>query len=88
MDGQFDAVYGVEHAGFLPKPELAAFQTIFGLDGLVPKRAAMFEDDARNLIAPFSMGLKTVHVAETTVSEPHIEFQTANLAEFLRELGA
>ena len=88
LDGQFDAVYGVEHAGFLPKPELAAFQTIFGLDGLVPKRAAMFEDDARNLIAPFSMGLKTVHVAETTVSEPHIEFQTANLAEFLRELGA
>ncbi|MEP3638770.1 MAG: pyrimidine 5'-nucleotidase [Paracoccaceae bacterium] len=86
LAGQFDAVYGVEHAGFLPKPELAAFQTVFSLDGLSADRAAMFEDDARNLIAPFDMGVKTVHVAETSIKEPHIEFYTDDLASFLRRL--
>ena len=88
LSGQFDAVYGVEHAGFLPKPELAAFQTVFGLDGLSADRAAMFEDDARNLIAPFNMGVKTVHVSGTPVQEPHIEFHTDDLASFLRQLHA
>ncbi len=33
LSGAFDAVYGVEHAGFRPKPERAAFETIFAADG-------------------------------------------------------
>ncbi|MEP1538916.1 MAG: pyrimidine 5'-nucleotidase [Paracoccaceae bacterium] len=88
LSGQFDAVYGVEHADFLPKPELAAFQTVFGLDGLSVEHAAMFEDDTRNLIAPFDMGVKTVHVAENAKPEPHVEFHTDDLALFLRQLHA
>ncbi|MGV8954395.1 MAG: pyrimidine 5'-nucleotidase, partial [Cypionkella sp.] len=44
LTGLFDAVYGVEHAGFRPKPEAAAFETIFAIDGLTPATAAMFED--------------------------------------------
>ena len=29
LDGLFDAIYGVEHAGFRPKPERGAFEAIF-----------------------------------------------------------
>ena len=36
LSGLFDAVYGVEHAGFHPKPERAAFETVFAADGLDP----------------------------------------------------
>ena len=59
----FDAVYGVEHAGYHPKPQAQAYQTVFAIDGLSPAQAAMFEDDPRNLAAPHAMGLRTVHVA-------------------------
>ena len=86
LDGLFDAVYGVEHAGFRPKPERAAFETVFAADGLDAACAAMFEDDARNLAAPHAMGMRTVHVAPAREDHPHIHHHTDNLAVFLGHL--
>lgn len=82
----FDAVYGVEHASFRPKPERAAFETVFALDGLDPARAAMFEDDPRNLAAPHAMGLRTVHIAAERVEAPHIHHHATDLSDFLAKL--
>lgn len=86
LTGLFDAVYGVEHAGFRPKPERAAFETIFAADGLNPETAAMFEDDPRNLAAPHEMGMKTVHVAPKPLKARHIHHHTDDLAGFLARL--
>ncbi len=88
LSGIFDAVYGVEHAAFRPKPERAAFETVFALDSLAPGTAAMFEDDARNLAAPHAMGMRTVHVAPTPEPAPHIHHHTDDLAAFLATLAA
>ncbi|TVS02563.1 MAG: pyrimidine 5'-nucleotidase [Rhodobacteraceae bacterium] len=86
FDGLFDQVYGVEDAGFRPKPERAAFEEIFTRDGLETDRAAMFEDDPRNLAAPHAMGLRTVHVAPKPDPAPHIHHHTDDLAGFLARL--
>ncbi|KIN64556.1 Pyrimidine 5'-nucleotidase [Sulfitobacter noctilucicola] len=86
LSGLFDAVYGVEHADFLPKPDRDAFDRIFALDGVTPDRAAMFEDDPRNLAAPHQMGMRTVHVAPEPLSAPHIEYHTDDLSRFLAAL--
>lgn len=83
----FDAVYGVEHAGFRPKPEQAAFEAVFALDGLAPERGAMFEDDVRNLAAPHAMGMRTVHVGPEPAPAPHIHHHTGDLAGFLSQLA-
>jgi len=83
LSGLFDAVYGVEHAGFRPKPERAAFETVFARDGLAPESAAMFEDDPRNLAAPHEMGLRTVHVAPDPHEADHIHHHTDDLTAFL-----
>lgn len=83
LAGKFDAVYGVEHAGFHPKPDRAAFETVFAADGLRTDCAAMFEDDPRNLAAPHAMGMRTVHVAPDPDPAPHIHHHTTDLAEFL-----
>ena len=83
----FDAVYGIENAGFLPKPERAAFDAVFARDGLAPHTAAMFEDDPRNLVAPHAMGLRTVHVAPKPVRARHIHHHTADLSGFLTALA-
>jgi putative hydrolase of the HAD superfamily len=83
----FDAVYGVEHAGFRPKPEKAAFQAVFDADGLDPTQSAMFEDDPRNLAVPHAMGLRTVLVAPSPTHALHIQHHTDDLAAFLHPLG-
>lgn len=87
LDGLFDAIYGVEHADFLPKPERGAFDRVFARDGLQTGRAAMFEDDPRNLAVPHDLGMRTVHVAETVHPATHIHHHTDDLAGFLRQLG-
>jgi putative hydrolase of the HAD superfamily len=87
LSGLFDAVYGVEHAAFHPKPDQLAFETVFSLDGLTPSRAAMFEDDARNLAVPHAMGLRTVHIAPEPLAAPYIHHHATDLSEFLARLG-
>jgi putative hydrolase of the HAD superfamily len=86
LAGLFDAIYGVEHADFLPKPEAAAFETVFRKDGLKPQAAAMFEDDSRNLEAPHDMGMRTVHVSDARETRDHIHFHTDDLTDFLSRL--
>ncbi|NSX54692.1 pyrimidine 5'-nucleotidase [Parasulfitobacter algicola] len=83
IDHLFDAIYGVEHADYRPKPDRAAFETVFAMDGLAPDRAAMFEDDTRNLAVPYAMGMRTVHVAPDAQPADHIEYHTADLSDFL-----
>lgn len=83
LDGLFDAIYGVEHADFFPKPEQRAFETVFARDKLNPENAAMFEDDPRNLAVPHLLGMQTIHVAPTAHPAPHIQYHTDDLTEFL-----
>ncbi|MGC9370262.1 MAG: pyrimidine 5'-nucleotidase [Paracoccaceae bacterium] len=83
LSGAFDAVYGVEHASFRPKPERAAFESIFARDGTESAKAAMFEDDPRNLAAPHAMGMRTVHVAPEAHAADHIHHHTDDLSGFL-----
>ncbi|MEM7599763.1 MAG: pyrimidine 5'-nucleotidase [Pseudomonadota bacterium] len=83
LSGLFDAIYGVEHAAFHPKPERAAFETVFARDGVVPDRAAMFEDEPRNLAVPHAMGMRTVLVAPARPAADHIQFHTQDLTHFL-----
>lgn len=82
----FEAVYGVEHADYRPKPQREAFEAVFARDGLTPARAAMFEDDTRNLAAPHAMGMRTVHVAPEARPAPHIQHHTDDLTAFLNRL--
>jgi putative hydrolase of the HAD superfamily len=83
LSGLFDAVYGVEHADFHPKPDRTAFEKVFATDRVDPQRAAMFEDDPRNLAVPFELGMRTVHVAEQALAAAHIHHHTDDLSRFL-----
>lgn len=88
LSGIFDAIYGVEHAGFEPKPDRAAFDKVFALDGLNPALGAMFEDEARNLSVPHDLGMKTVLVRPTPLVRPYIHHHTDDLTAFLGEILA
>ncbi len=84
LEGLFDAIFGVEHANFHPKPDAAAFDTVFKLANVTPQTAVMFEDDPRNLIVPHDLGMRTVHVAPSAEPSAHIQHHTSDLAAFLR----
>jgi len=86
LAGLFDAVYGVEHASFRPKPEREAFEQVFTRDGIDTRTAAMCEDEPRNLAAPHAMGMRTVLVAPAPLPAPHIHHHTNDLAGFLAQL--
>ncbi len=63
LEGLFDAIFGIEDTGFVPKPRPEAFEAVFAAGAIAPERGAMFEDDARNLAVPAARGMVTVHVA-------------------------
>ncbi len=86
LSGLFDAVFGVEHAGYVPKPDPDAHAAVLRAGGIEPTLAAMFEDDPRNLTAPHAMGMRTVHVAPEAAPAAHIHHHTDDLGEFLGRL--
>ena len=90
LTGVFDRLYGIEDARYLPKPSSEAFDTLFALDRLDAGRAAMFEDDPRNLAIPHALGLRTVLVTAPGAPEevhPHVDHRTDDLAAFLAQLA-
>lgn len=89
LSGLFDAVYGIEHAGFHPKPSAQAYTEILTQDNMHAREAAMFEDDPRNLEVPHQLGMKTVHVAphKDAHTAPYVQHHTDDLTGFLQKLS-
>ena len=87
LDGVFDGVFGVEETAFEPKPSALAFERIVQHAGIQADQAAMFEDDARNLEAPHTMGMRTVHVAPTPSDAHYVHHHTTDLTGFLGTLA-
>ncbi|WP_454914680.1 pyrimidine 5'-nucleotidase [Xanthobacter sediminis] len=67
IDDRFCAVHDIVAAEFQPKPTEAAYRQFLDLHRVEPRRAAMFEDLARNLEVPHRLGMATVLV----VAEGH-----------------
>lgn len=82
----FDAIYGVESAAYVPKPQAQSYDRIFDLAGVAPDTAVMFEDDPRNLAVPHERGMITVHVAPEPAPAPHIHHHTSDLSDFLGQV--
>ena len=96
---QFEDIFDIVHAGFLPKPERATYENFLAKHSVDPGRAAMFEDIEKNLIVPSDLGMKTVLIIPQTpdpfreaweqsaIDAGHVHHVTADLTGFLRPLG-
>lgn len=78
----FSHIYGIEDAGYRPKPKAEAFEKVFKAAKIDPTAAAMFEDDPRNLKVPHDLGMMTVLIGEEPPA-PHIHHSTQDLTDFL-----
>ena len=94
----FDAVYGIGEVDYHPKPDPRSFAAVLARQGIDPTRAAMVEDDPRNLQVPFSLGMRTVLVgpgrhgpddlAHDHVHGDHVMWHTHDLTGFMAALAA
>ncbi|MCH2075532.1 MAG: pyrimidine 5'-nucleotidase [Rhodobacteraceae bacterium] len=82
----FEAIYGIEHVDFTPKPQRAAYGRVFEQASVDPAVGAMFEDDVRNLEVPAALGMKTILVHTEAPAHDHIDFRTSNLTHFLSQI--
>lgn len=96
----FDDIFDIVSSELLPKPNRETYDRFLRVTGVEPKRAAMFEDLARNLVVPRALGMTTTLLVPsglvTAVTEdwelegrdgPHIDFVTEDLAAFLEEVN-
>jgi putative hydrolase of the HAD superfamily len=97
----FDDIFDIVAAGLTPKPAPETYDRFVALHGIAGPHAVMFEDLARNLIVPKSLGMMTVLIVpnnfEPTFSEiwerdpkfdDAVDFVTDDLAAFLSSLTA
>ena len=82
----FNEIYGIEDASYIPKPFPEAFEIIFSKAKIVPKSSAMFEDEERNLVVPFRLGLKTILVSDMKSNEKYVNYSIKHLSDFLRQI--
>lgn len=85
LEQEFEAVFGIEHANFAPKPQKPAFDQVFAMAGVSGPSAAMFEDVDRNLEVPHALGMRTILVHGTS-DAPHIHHETDDLTGFLSQI--
>ena len=95
----FDDIFDIVAAGLTPKPSPQAYDKFIALHKIAGRNAVMFEDLARNLIAPKALGMLTVLIVprnfEPTFSEiwesdpafdDAVDFVTDDLSAFLRTI--
>ena len=96
----FEDVFDIVSADLVPKPDPATYDRFFGRHAVDPRRAAMFEDIARNLVVPHARGMVTTLVVQKAsatdhrepweqvgVSEPFVDVVTDDLAALLAGLA-
>jgi putative hydrolase of the HAD superfamily len=97
---KFEDVFDIIAAELEPKPLPRTYERFLNAHGVDPARAAMFEDLARNLEVPHSLGMTTVLVVPEGSREvvreawemeghdaPHVDHVTDDLTGFLGRIS-
>ena len=97
----FEDVFDIVAAELEPKPSAKTYERFLAMHSVDASTAAMFEDLARNLEAPHTLGMTTVLVVPGGTREvfredwelegrdaPHVDYLTDDLTGFLEAIAA
>ena len=100
IGAHFEAVFDIIAAELEPKPAPKTYDKFLRLHQVNPATAAMFEDLARNLVAPHQLGMTTVLVVPDGTKQvvredwelegrdaAHVDYVTDDLTGFLEKLA-
>jgi putative hydrolase of the HAD superfamily len=95
----FEDVFDIVAAELEPKPSAPTYDRFLARHGVDPAKSAMFEDLARNLAAPHTLGMTTVLVVPQNTRDvfreawelegrdaPHVDHVTDDLVTFLQKI--
>jgi putative hydrolase of the HAD superfamily len=88
IGAHFEDIFDVRAAGYLPKPNRAAYRAFIEHFMVDPKRAAMFEDSHANLRPAAELGMTTVWVHPDHAATPprdidHCDYATEAIVSWL-----
>lgn len=89
-----EAVFDIVASDYVPKPRAGPYATLIERHDIAPRRAAMFEDMARNLEPAHALGMTTVWVRTDSAwgregsDGDHVQHVTDDLAHWLDDLVA
>jgi putative hydrolase of the HAD superfamily len=95
----FEDVFDIVAAELEPKPSAQTYDRFLTTHGVDPAKSAMFEDLARNLAVPHTLGMTTVLVVPQNTRDvfreawelegrdaPHVDHVTDDLVAFLQKI--
>jgi putative hydrolase of the HAD superfamily len=94
LGAYFEGIFDIAASEWLPKPDPAPYHALIRRFGVVPERAAMVEDMAKNLVPAAALGMTTVWVRGTLdwalegAEGAHIHHVVEELAPWLASAAA
>lgn len=91
---QFDGIFDIVAADYVPKPDPGPYRTMLDRYGLAPASTVMVEDMARNLLPAHRLGMTTVWVrtpsdwGQPLPGDGHIDIAVDDTAEWLAAVAA
>ncbi len=85
MTALFDGVFHLEHADWIPKPNMVTFERMMAAHDVTPTQAAFFEDSPKNLRPAHQLGMKTILVGPKAAgnTDDFIDFRAVSVKAFL-----
>ena len=89
----FEHLFSIESSDYVPKPHRQVYERMIQTCAVEPRRAAMFEDSARNLEPAAALGMVTVWLPNNTefsqqgADGNHIDFVVEDLSAWLNSVG-
>lgn len=86
MTDLFDGVFHLEHANWIPKPNMATFERMMAAHQVTPTTAVFFEDSPKNLKPAHQLGMKTVLVGPKADgnTDDFVDFRALSVKAFLQ----
>ncbi len=94
IEGHFAGIFDIAACGYVPKPDPAGYDALVRRFAIVPARAAMIEDMAKNLAPAAALGMTTVWLRGTIdwaregAEAAYVHHVAEALTPFLAEIAA
>lgn len=86
MTALFDGLFHLEHANYVPKPNLVTFELMMAAHLVSPSDTAFFEDSPRNLKPAHGLGMTTILVGPHAAAnlDGFVDHRSPSLKAFLQ----
>ena len=95
ISNQFEGIFDIKMANYIPKPEIQTYEKLIETYNINPNKTIMFDDIAKNLVPASKKGFTTVWINvghenfsdDIASSKKYLDHQTKNLSNWLSNVN-